>query len=71
MNLYTIPWPKVPLLLPAPKRECCIFGTGIVKNSIRNTGVKLDSRYLVEIAIRAWGKYIPPLVRNILLLTVS
>ena len=38
--LFTIPWSKVPLSLPAPKRECGIFGPGIMKNRIRNMGIK-------------------------------
>ena len=29
------------------KRECSIFGPGMTKNSIRSTGVKLDSPHLV------------------------
>ena len=33
-----MPWPKVPL--PAPKRECGIFGPGMMKNRIRNMGIK-------------------------------
>ena len=50
---FTIPWPKVPLSLPALKRECGIFGPGMwpanvvpifgpgmMKNRIRNMGVK-------------------------------
>ena len=44
---FTIPCPKVPLSLPAQKRECGIFGPGMVKNSIRSTGVKLASPHLV------------------------
>ena len=44
---FTMPCPKVPLSLPAQKRECGIFGPGMVKNSIRSTGVKLASPYLV------------------------
>ena len=32
--LLTIPRPKVPLSLPAPKRECGIFGLGMMKNRI-------------------------------------
>jgi hypothetical protein len=38
--LFTIPWLKVPLSLPAPKRECGIFGPGMVKNRILNMGIK-------------------------------
>ena len=38
---------KVPLSLPAQKRECGIFGPGMGKNSIRTTGVKLASSHLV------------------------
>ena len=37
---FTIPWPKVPLSLPAPKRECGIFGPDMMKNRIRNMEVK-------------------------------
>ena len=37
----------MPLSLPAQKRECGIFGPGIVKNSIRSMGVKLASSQLV------------------------
>ena len=38
--IFTIPCPNVPLSPPAQKRECGIFGPGMVKNSIRSTGVK-------------------------------
>ena len=37
---FTISWPKVPLSLPAPKRKCSIFGPSMMKNRIRNMGVK-------------------------------
>ena len=33
-------WPKVPLSLQAPKRECGIFGPGMIKNRILNMGIK-------------------------------
>ena len=46
-SFFTIPWPKVPLSLPTQKRECGIFGPGIVKNSICSTEVKLASPHLV------------------------
>ena len=39
--------PKVPHFRPVQKRECCIFGLGVRKNSIRSTGVKLASLHLV------------------------
>ena len=39
-NVCTIPWPKVPLSLPAPKRECGTLGQGVMKNRIRNMGIK-------------------------------
>ena len=44
---FTIPWPKLPISLSAQNRECGIFGPGMVKNSIRSTGVKLASLHLV------------------------
>ena len=34
--------PKVPLLLPAPDREGCIFGLARQKNSIRTTGANKE-----------------------------
>ena len=37
---FTIPWPKVPHLLPSTILECGIFGPGMMKNRIRNMGVK-------------------------------
>ena len=40
INIFTIPWPKVPLSFPAPKRECGIFGPFMMKNRIRNMGIK-------------------------------
>ena len=40
IRFFTILWPKVPLLLPAPKRECGFFGPGIMKNRLRNMGIK-------------------------------
>ena len=40
IRVFTILWPKVPLLLPAPKGECGFFGPGIMKNRIRNIGIK-------------------------------
>ena len=40
IRFFIILWPKVPLLLPAPKRECGFFGPGIMKNRIRNMGIK-------------------------------
>ena len=40
IRFFTIPWPKVPLSFPAPKRECGIFGPSIMKNRIRNMGIK-------------------------------
>ena len=43
IKFFIIPWPIVPLLLPAQKCECDIFVQGMVKNSIRSTGVKLTS----------------------------
>ena len=46
-KIFTIPWPKVPLSLPAQKSECGIFGPGVVKNSIRSTRVKLASPHLL------------------------
>ena len=55
---FTIPWRKVPLSLPAQKRECGIFSTGMVKNSIRSMGVKLASPHLVfayTLAFRSGG----------------
>ena len=45
--IFTIPGPKVSHSLPAQKRECGIFGPGMVKNSIPSTGVKLASPCLV------------------------
>ena len=47
IRFFTIPWPKVPHSLPAQNRECSIFGPGMVKNSIRFTGVKLADPHLV------------------------
>ena len=46
-RLFATPWPEVPHSLPAPKRECGVFGPGMAKNSIRTTGIKLASRQLV------------------------
>ena len=40
---FTIPWPKIPLSLPAAKRECGSFGPGMKKNRIRNMGIKSAS----------------------------
>ena len=40
---FATPWPKVTHSIPAPKRECGFFGPGMVKNSIRTTGIKLVS----------------------------
>ena len=39
-KFFTIPWSKVPLSLPAPKRECGIFGLSMMKNCVRNMGIK-------------------------------
>ena len=57
-----MPWPKVPLSLPAQKREYGIFGPGMVKNSIRFTGVKLASSNLVFANCTKYGmsKFYPP-----------
>ena len=46
--------PKVPHSRPAPKRKYGIFGLDVRKNSIRSTGVKLDSPQLV-LATLAFG----------------
>ena len=35
-----VPWSKVPLSLPAPKCEYGIFGPHMMKNRIRNMGIK-------------------------------
>ena len=77
-NIYIMPWPKVPLSLPAQNRECTIFGPGMVKNSIRSTGVKLSSPYScltpspsARVAIQAGyglSKFFPPQVRSNILL---
>ena len=40
---HTIPWPKVPLSLPGPKRECGNFGPGMMKNRIRNMEIKMTT----------------------------
>ena len=39
-SLINIPWPKVPLPFPAPKRECGFFGPSMIKNRICNMGIK-------------------------------
>ena len=53
--------------LPAQKRECVIFGPGMVKNSIRSMGVKLASPDLVFAIYTRYGlsKFFPPWVHNI------
>ena len=66
----------MPLSLPTQKRECGIFGPGMVKNSIRTTGVKLARPHLMyaspsaRVAIYArygLSKFFPPYMRNILI----
>ena len=42
-SLFTMPQLKVPLSLPARKRECGIFGPGMMKNRINNMGIKRDT----------------------------
>ena len=43
IQFFIIPGPKIPLSLPAPKREYGIFGPGMMKNRIRNMGIKRAS----------------------------
>ena len=76
--LFTIPWPKVPLSLPAPKRECGIFGPGTMKNHIRNMGINSQSICLPKPSARVAiytcsgvANSLPPLLCNVLISTLK
>ena len=43
INFFTIPWPKLPLSLLAPKSENSIFAPRVMKNRIHNMGIKRDT----------------------------
>ena len=66
-NIFHHTLAEVPLSLPAPIRECGIFGTGMMKNHVHNMGIKRATTEHVFAMMVASGltNSLPPLLCNI------